>query len=206
MDIIVRDYAPADGPQLVEVFSDATPSLRASNGGVHPDDEIDKLIGTPEPLMRERITKDACAVVAVVRETGQVIGMNAFTNGFLDRLTNSTYSKHMFVRDGFQHGKAGVSVGRLVREKLLQKARSMGYRKIFGYSTPEAVGFHRKFGAVFYPEHNTTYCEGKVELHYYEIELRKSFWNSIRFEPYLFKFFKFTTMLREVLGRSLRRS
>ena len=187
MEILIRDVNPEDTNQLLDVFRSAHESLRKSKGGQHPDKAIDDMISLPDERLAEIVTKDNALIVAEVRETGELAGMGAVTNRWYDFALGSTYSKNHFVKTNFQRGKAGVSVGKLLRKASIEKARSQGFRKLYGYSTPEAQGFHKKFGAVFLPEFNSNYLRHTVPLHYYEIKLKKSILNSMYLEPYIYE-------------------
>jgi len=182
--VIIRRYREADGPQAVAVFRDASGTLRKSRGGTHPDEEVDLLLGKDDKSLLELLLHGSIVFVAEVEGTGELAGIGALTDNLPARITNSTYSRNHYVREAFQHGKAGFSIGRPLREATIGEAKRLGYRKMYGFSTPEAVGFHRKFGAVFYPEHNAKLF-GTVTVQYYEIELRKSAWNRLHIEPYV---------------------
>ena len=102
-------------------------------------------------------------------------------------MLRSARSKSHYVRLGLQRGKGGVGLGTLLRDVTLGRARELGYRKVWGYAQPESKGWHGKFGARFYPRHDTYNPEHSMMVHYYEIELRKSIWNCVRIEPCLFR-------------------
>ncbi len=182
MNISIRHYEQRDWKELLSVFRDASDTLRKSRGGTHPDDEIKALSGKADGELLKIILHGSIVFVAEVDGTGKLAGMGAITNHLPSRILNSTFSRNHYVRGAFQRGKAGISVGRLLREATLGEARRRGFRKVCGYSAPESVGFHRKFGAIFYPAHDDCLF-GTVRLRYYEIELRKSIFNSIRVEP-----------------------
>ncbi len=190
MEINIRSYRPADAKQVIEVFRDSFNTLRKSRGGAHPDAAVDKFLDASDREILGRITRGAVLLVAEVKETGEIAGTGAVTNRPVDRLLNSTYSRTHYVKEKFQHGKTGVNIGSMLRRATIQKARDLGFRKIYGYSLPESVGFHKKFGAKYLPRYNFRYLEGAVEVHYYEIELRPSIRNSIRIEPYIFRLSK----------------
>jgi len=185
MNIIIRDYKAGDSSQIVEVFRDSMNTLRKSKGGTHPDDAVDKAVNEPDDELQKMLEWGSAIIVAEVQETGEIAGMGAITTKWYNRLLRSTMSRAHFVKEKFQRGRAGVSVGKMLRIASIQKAKGLGFRKIFGYSTPEAVGFHKKFGAVFYPEHNGFYLDKRVVTQYYEIELRKSALNRMRPEAYI---------------------
>lgn len=102
----------------------------------------------------------------------------------------SVCSRGFYVKEKFQRGRAGVSVGKLLAKARIKWASEMGFRKMYGYSTPESTGFHEKFGARFFSSHDSIYA-GDVRVHYYEIELRPSRLNGLRFEPYVSELIKF---------------
>ncbi|MEW6035037.1 MAG: hypothetical protein AB1529_00350 [Candidatus Micrarchaeota archaeon] len=204
MEIVLREYRPEDAPEIVDVFRDACNALRKSRGGAHPDEDIDRFTGKSDAELLEILERGARITVAEVKGTGRLAGIGAITVDRVARLIGSTYSKDHYVREEFQRGKAGVSVGRMLREATLKAARDMGFRKLYGYSTPEATGFHAKFGAIFHPGHDSTYMGG-VRILYYETELRKSRLNAIRIEPYVFKIGRFISQLKLVAEARLAR-
>lgn len=183
VEIRIRRYEGRDAPQAVAVFRDANNSIRKSRGGAHPDSEVDALLSKSDAELLSIITHGSVIFVAEVAGTGEIAGMGAITNNLVARMLGSTYSKNHYVKEAFQHGKAGVSLGRPLRDATLAEAKRLGFRKMYGFSTPESVGFHKKFGAVFHPRYNTRMF-GTVIVEYYEIELRKSVLNGIRMEPY----------------------
>jgi hypothetical protein len=204
VEIFLREYRPEDAPEVVGVFRDAHNALRKSRGGMHPDETIDRFMAKDDRELLDMLMRGARIIVAEAKGTGRLAGMGAITTDPLSRLLGSTYSKDHYVREEFQRGKAGVSVGRVVREATLKLAREMGFRKLYGYSTPEAAGFHRKFGAIFHPGCDSTYMGG-VRILYYETELRKSRLNAVRIEPYVFKCTRFLYQLRLVLAAKFAR-
>ena len=185
MDIFVRDYKPSDDSQLPGIFRNASNSLRVSRGGKHPEQMIDESISQPDEKILERLKFGKAIMVAEVRESGELAGMGAFSRRWKNDLFRTSYSTSHYVKEEFQRGRAGVSVGSMLRRSIMEKAAGLGYRKLYGYSTPEAIGFHKKFGAKFYPKYNK--MNFGVMVHYYEIELNKSIFNGIRFEPYIFE-------------------
>ncbi len=113
--------------------------------------------------------------------------MGAYNDRLADRLLGSTYLKGLYVREKYQRGKSGIHVGTMLRDERIRRARLRGFRKIYAFSGPEAIRFHEKGGAKFYPSHDMAYMHKKVRVRYFEIVLRKSPLNSLRFEPYLHK-------------------
>jgi L-amino acid N-acyltransferase YncA len=184
MEIIIRKAEKEDMPQLPSIFRDANETLRKSRGGLTPDEDVDHLNSMDDESLKRMFRRSSIIFVAEVRETGMLAGMGALTDNTLSRMLGSTYSRNHYVRASFQGGKAGVSVGRLLREATISEARRLGFRKMYGFSTPDSAGFHSKFGAVFYPRHDARFA-GKANLRYYEIELRKSILNGVRIEPYV---------------------
>ena len=187
MTIILRDYAPGDYSQVAQVIRDGFSTLRASRGGQHPDDELDRWLGQGDNALVGYILRDSVVIVAENQETGEIAGVGAYNDRFIDRLLGSTYLKGLYVREKCQRGKSGIHVGTLLRDERIRRARLRGYRKIYAFSGPEAIKFHEKGGAKFYPSHDMVYMHKKVRVRYFEIELRKSPLNSLRFEPYLHK-------------------
>jgi GNAT superfamily N-acetyltransferase len=194
MELILRDFEPSDAPQIIEVYRDATQSLRKSNGGSHPDDYIEKLITAPdEEILRQLIYSDEL-ILAEVRGTGEIAGMGGLTNRLKNRILGSTYSCNHYVKRKFQ----GVGVGSLLKKATLERANKLGFRKMYGYSTEEAINFNKKHGAVFYPQFNAFREGSEVLVHYYEVELRKSVLNRLRIEPYTSELSIMSGLLRKV--------
>jgi hypothetical protein len=184
MRIIIRDYRPEDASAVVDVFRDSQDTLRESRGGRHPDEAVDRLLDNSDSRLIDMITYRTILLVAQVEETGELAGIGGFTNSWKDNILGSTYSKSLYVKERFQRGKAGVNVGSLITKERLRRAGEMGFRKAYGYCTPESLGFHKKFGAKYYPFHNSTYLD-VVKVHYYEIWLRPHILNYLRIEPFL---------------------
>lgn len=183
MEIVIREYQPHDAAQLVGIFRDSYGTLRRSRGGQHPDHEVDKLIIRPDSEILAMLERGSEVLVAEVRGTGELAGTAAFTTNLLSRILNSTYSRNHYVKEAFQKGRAGVSVGSLLRRATIERARARGFRKMYGFSSPEAEGFHRKFGFRFVPGHDYNYLPG-VEARYYELELNRSALNRLPLEPW----------------------
>ncbi|MFQ5835785.1 MAG: GNAT family N-acetyltransferase [bacterium] len=200
IEITIRDYHPKDALEVVKVFRDSNNTLRKSKGGKHPDDVMDKMMKMSDRRIITWITQGRVLLVAEVKETGEIAGIGTIDKVWRNRLLNSTCSANHYVKEKFQRGRAGVSVGSMLRRETINKAKSLGFRKMFGYSNPEAVGFHKRFGAKFFPAYNIKAYKNTVELNYYEFELYASIWNSIRIEPNIFKMI----MLWNDIRRSLR--
>jgi len=188
IEIILRDYGPEDFSQVISVFKDSCQTLKKSNGGTHPDDAVDHLLKGTDMQILGRITGGAKLIVAEVKETGQIVGTGGVKRGKFDRLFGVACSVAHYVRSDFQKGKAGVSVGSLLRRESLARAAAAGCRKMYGFSTADAIGFHKKFGARFLPRYDRPYINGIVPSHYYEMELRPSIWNRLEPMPILFAF------------------
>lgn len=183
MNILIRDHRPEDAKQIADVYRDSYGGLRVSKGGQHPDSMVDKEISKSDEELFSYLKSDSSLVVAEVQETNEIVGFGALKFNFLNSLIKSAYSKSHYVKKTYQGGKKGVSVGRLLRQATIDKAKKLGFRKIYGY-TLEAVAFHKKFGAVFYPAYNSPPNDYGISLNYYEIILQKSFWNKFHVEPY----------------------
>jgi len=205
MELILRNCTPEDAPQIGKIFRDSHNVLRQSRGGLHNDKYIDAIISKTDPEIYSILTAGSTLILAQIKGAGQVIGMGAFTTSPFSRLIGSSYSHGAGVLEAFQRGKSGVNVGRMIREEILARASAMGFRKLYGFSAPEAIGFHKRFGAVFYPASNRFQKEYGLEIHYYEIEIKKSFWNRIRIEPYAYALGLFygraLSSIRRMLGR-----
>lgn len=189
MELEIRDYREDDALQVIEVFRDSFNTLRKSKGGNHDEETVDKVVGQPDDATLFMVVSGRKLLVAVVKGTGEIAGIGAISDSRADRILGSRYSRTHYVKEKFQHGKAGVSVGKMLRNATIEKARNLGARKMFGYATTESIGFHKKFGAKFVPMFNSSYLGG-VRAYYYEMELRPSIWNRIPFEPFIFQFSK----------------
>ena len=187
LQVRIRAYRPADAAQVVDVYRDAYEALRASRGGRHADHLVDRIQGLSDAALLQRLRDGYHLFVAADEATGRLLGIGALSDRPLDRLLNSARSKSHYVRLGLQGGKGGVGLGTLLRNATLGRARELGYRKVWGYAQPESRGWHAKFGALFYPGHDTYNPEHSLTVSYYDIELRPSVWNRIRIEPCLFR-------------------
>jgi L-amino acid N-acyltransferase YncA len=195
VEVIIRNYRSGDAGQVVAVCRDSFSTLKKSQGGTHPDDKVDELIQKPDSVILDRLTSGGRLLVAEVKDTGELAGMGAVSTTAMSRILGSCYSRSHYVKKKFQGGKAGLNVGSMLRTATIEKAKSLGTRKMFGYATKDSMGFHRKSGAKFNPRFNSSYLGG-VRTYYYEIALRPSIWNAIPFEPVLFQ-------LSKLLGLSL---
>jgi hypothetical protein len=199
MEIILRDYVKEDFSRVIPVFRESYENLRQSRGGSHPDDAIDFLLQGSDKKLFAIFAGRASLIVAQVKETGEVIGTGGIATGPIGRIFGSTFSMAHYVKPSFQRGRAGVNVGSMLRLATLERAKKRGCRKLYGFSTPEAVNFHKKFGAKFYPQHDTYYARNLVRVHYYEIELKPSFWNRFKIEPLLYKSGQNISLIRAFL-------
>ncbi len=185
--MFVRDYRAEDARAVVEVFRDSYNTLRASKGGMHPDEEVEEMLRKPDGKILARLTRNCVLLVAEVRGTGEVAGVGGIRDGWEHRILRSTVCMNLYVKERFQRGKAGVSVGAMLRRATIERAKSMGYRKACGYAYPEAKGYEARFGVAFFPAYNTRDWNSAVTLHYHEFELRPNVWNRIRMEAYMGK-------------------
>ena len=195
MEVRIREYRPGDSEELLEVFHLSNDSLRVSRGGNHPDERIDKLQSYPKKHTLRHLTHNA--VVLVAEAEGEIAGFGGFSNGLLEKILKSTYGKSLYVRPEYQRGKKGVSIGSLLYSARRKEAARRGFRKLYSYSVPEAVAFQKKQGATFHPFHDTYSLNPEVKTSYFELELRKSFLNNVRVEPYIFE-------LRVLISRLFR--
>jgi L-amino acid N-acyltransferase YncA len=196
LNLLVRPYRSSDAREIVRVYRDAYNSLRVSRGGLHPDWIVEKVQNKSDEELLMRLKDGYSLAVAEVEETGELVGIGAISNRSIDRIFRSARSKSHYVRESCQRGKAGISVGSMLRRATLDRAKALGFRKVWGYAQPESRKWHKKFGARFYSRHDTYNPEHMARVHYYEIELRPSFWNSIRIEPCLFRIGKLLSSLR----------
>ena len=187
VSVKIRSYQKEDAGGVVEVYRDAYDVLRASRGGRHSDEIVDRIQSMSDEALLDRLLVGYYLVVAEDEEDGALLGIGAVSDRWIDRVLRSARSKSHYVRLGLQRGKGGVGLGTLLRDVTLGRARELGYRKVWGYAQPESKGWHGKFGARFYPRHDTYNPEHSMMVHYYEIELRKSIWNSVRIEPCLIR-------------------
>ena len=195
MRIRVRPYETRDTEQVVDVYRDAYDVLRASGGGQHPDRVVEAIQGMSNESLLDRVLEGYALFVAEEVDTDRLIGIGAVSNRRVDRWLRSARSKSHYVRAAAQGGQKGVGVGSLLRAETLAYAKDLGCRKVWGYAQPESRRWHEKFGARLYPRHNTVNPEHSLRVHYYEIVLRESLWNSVRIEPCIFRITKFLRSL-----------
>jgi hypothetical protein len=169
------------------VIRDGFETVRASRGGKHPDEALDQWLRQSDKEIAGFLLKDAIVIIAEDAKTGEMAGVGAYTNRLADRLLGSTYLKGLYVREKYQRGKSGFHVGTMLRDERIRQAKKQGFRKLYAFSGPEAIPFHEKAGARFYPSHDMTHMQGKVRVSYFEIELKKSPLNRLRIEPYIHK-------------------
>ena len=190
MQIRIRPYQPEDDEAIVDVYRDAYDVLRESRGGHHSDRIVDRVQAMSDAALRRRLLAGYELFVAEDEAAERLVGIGAISVRWIDRMLASGRSKNHYVRAGLQGGKGGVGLGTLLRDTTLGRARELGYRKVWGYAQPESRGWHGKFGARFFPRHNTYNPEHSLIVSYYEIELRPSPLNGIRIEPCLFRLLK----------------
>lgn len=200
MDVEIRPYRPDDAPGVVDVYRDAYDVLRESRGGRHADHIVDRIQGMTDEALLRRLLHGYHLVVAQDRESGRLLGIGGISDRRLDRWLGSARSKSHYVRLKLQGGRGGKGLGTLLRDATLARARELGRRKVWGYAQPESRKWHGKFGARFYPRHDTFNPEHSLFVGYYEIELRPSFWNRIRVEPCIFRLSKLIPTIRARLA------
>ncbi len=183
-EIIIRDFRPEDRAQLADVYRDSYGTLRESRGGQHPDELVDRVIGRADDEILSDIEYGGIVLVAEAHPGGEIAGVASITDRWINSVTGSSYSRSLYVRSAYQRGKSGVNVGTMLRAGIIERAKRRGYRKIFGYSTPEAIRFHMRFGARFTPLFNHR-DRDSFSFHYYELELRPSILNPIPIEPFM---------------------
>ena len=191
VEILIREYRPEDASRVLEAYRDSMQSLRASQGGIHPEWAVDMDISRPDEELLSGMTYRSILLVAEVKGTGEVAGIGGLGIGLLNRLAGCVYSKAHYVKRAFQRGKAGISVGSMLRKATISTASGMGFRKLYGYTTSESVSFHAKAGARLVPMFNRMHKERKVCLRYYEIELRRNILNALPIEPIIFAVMNF---------------
>ncbi|MDF1552412.1 MAG: hypothetical protein P1P84_05085 [Deferrisomatales bacterium] len=190
MQIRIRPYRPADAAGILDVYRDGYEVFRHSRGGQHADAIVDRIQSMPDAALLRRLLDGYWLVVAEDEHTGRLLGIGAISDRRIDRVLRSARSKSHYVRLDLQAAKGGAGLGTRLRNATLGRARELGYRKVWGYSMPESRGWHGKFGARFYPRHDTYNPEHSGMVGYYEIELRASFWNRVRIEPCLYRLSK----------------
>jgi hypothetical protein len=202
-ELLVRDYRDSDAKAVVEIFRDASGTLRKSRGGMHRDDEIDTVLALPDDQLIARLTDRSHLLVAEIPETGELVGMGAIRAGGVHRLIGSAFSLNHYVPERLQKGRGGMNVGSVLRKETIARAKELGYRKLFGYAVPESEGFHAKFGADFLPKYNIRDRHNGIEYKYYEFELRRSALNAIRLECYAARFVKLYRDLKRTGRKTL---
>ncbi len=202
-DVEIRDFLPEDGPRAAAVFRDAYSTLKRSRGGQHSDKSVDALLQKPDAEVVRSLTRGGVLLVARVRGSGEIIGMHGFTSGLIDRILGSSYARNQYVREAYQKGKAGISVGRMLSVAAQERARKMGFRKWYGLSIPESVEYHKRYGWKHYPRHDTVSLDSGMRVHYIELELRKSALNGIRIEPYLLAAFRMIGRARMAMRKGI---
>ncbi len=191
MRVKIRPYRPGDDDAgILSVYRDAYDVLRVSRGGSHADAIVDRVQALPDQNLLDRLLVGYHLVVAEDEESGEALGIGAMSERLIDRLLGSGRSKSHYVRLGLQKRQGGRGLGRALRDVTLAHARALGYRKVWGYAQPESKGWHSKFGARFYPRHDTYNPEHSLMVSYYEIVLRESVWNHVRIEPCLWRLSK----------------
>ncbi|MEW6035129.1 MAG: hypothetical protein AB1529_00810 [Candidatus Micrarchaeota archaeon] len=203
MNILLRDARAGDETQVVRLFRDSYGTLRKSLGGAHPDEAVDRVLSLPDEELFEIYLSHGKMIIAEV--DGELAGFSSFTSGRFDRLLQSSYFNLIYVKASFQGGKGGVSVGRLLNESRLRTVKEMGFRKVYGYASPESVGFESKFGARYYPAHDRYFPFDGTTYKYYEVELRPSALNRIPVEALLFGLFVHWSSFRHGLSKRLMR-
>lgn len=194
MEITVRDYEPSDAEQAIAVYRDALDSLRKSKGGSHPDAYIDKLLSASEAEILKTIRYPEHLAVAL--SNGEIVGIGGLTDRLKNRIMGSTYSCNHYVKKAFQ----GAGVGTKLKSWTIERAKGLGYRKIYGYSTNEGRRMNEKFGASFFPAFDAFREGSGITVHYYEIHLKKSMLNGLRLEPYLSELSSLSRLLKKIRG------
>jgi len=178
--------SPEDGPKVASIYKSAIETLKKSSGGEHDDSSINRILSsTDKKILSDLFCRND--IVLVADAGGDAVGFTSFSNRLIDRILKSAYGSNTYVASEFQRGKMGVNVGRMLVDERRKLIAKMNHRKYYSYSTPESVRFGKKCGVKYYPLHNTYSLNSSLALHYYEMILRPSPLNRIRFEPYLFE-------------------
>jgi len=177
MNVRIREYGPKDAQAVISIFREIHEAYKKSKGGYFPDGEIDAVLAWSDEKILSYTLGNSSVFVAEVQETKEVVGMAGILTGKSTSLLKSVRGRLHFVKKTHQ----GKGIGRMLRENTLSEAKSLGFIKLFGYCNDNAVDFHKKFGAKFYPacNKNSPVCPS-VKLNYYEIVLRPSLWNRFR--------------------------
>jgi L-amino acid N-acyltransferase YncA len=194
--IDIRPYQESDRDAVVDVYRDGYDALRIGHGGNHQDYLVDRVQNLSDEALARRILDGYFVVVAEESATGELLGIGAVSDRPLDRFLGSARSKTHYVRRNLQGGRGGVGIGSQLRQASLERARSLGHRKVWGYALSESRRWHAKFGATFHPFHNTYNPEHSSIVYYYEIILQPSGWNRLRVEPWLFRLSKLWPTLK----------
>lgn len=203
--IQIRRYRPGDGPGVVAAYRDSLNALRVSAGGVHPDAEIETIQSQPDADLERYLVSGGVLLVAEVAETGEIAGLGGIGTLLVYRLFGVAYSQKLAVKRRFQRGQAGVRVGSLLRQAMIDEARQRGCRKLFGYATREAVRFHASHGMRFRPEYDRVLGHSSVPACYYEYPLRPSLWNRVPIEPRLYWSYVWCDQFRHRLRHAAQR-
>jgi hypothetical protein len=206
MEIRLRDSRPEDSKQIVQIFKDSYNTLRKSMGGKHPDEAVDRIISLPDDTLFSIYLSGGKMVVAEVEGSGELAGFSSFTCAGLDKLLKTSYLNLIYVGEKFQGGKAGVSVGRMLNERRISILSEKGFRKVYGYASPESVSFESKYGAKFFPRFDRFFPFDQATYRYYEIELRPSMLNPLPIEPVIFDLMVHWVSIRHFLNKRLKSS
>jgi hypothetical protein len=185
MRVAVREYASQDASHIVEVFRDSYNTLRKSRGGAHPDEAVNRIGALPDKTIQSLLTDGTILFVAEVAETGEIVGLASFTYRLANRIFKSAQGNNLYVKEKFQRGKAGSSIGTMLIKAQSKKLAFLGFRKLYFYASPESVNFQKKMGAKFYSVHDHFFSCDNLTYKYCEVELRPNIMNNIRFEPCL---------------------
>ena len=115
MSVRIRPFQMEDAAGVVEVYRDAYDVLRASCGGRHSDEIVDRIQAMTDDALLERLLVGYHLVVAESEEEGSLLGIGAVSDRWIDRVLRSARSKSHYVRLGLQRGKGGVGLGTLFK-------------------------------------------------------------------------------------------
>jgi len=149
-DFIIRTIAPGDNAALAKIIRDTLKEFNANKPNtVYYDDRTDH-------LFEEFAVPNS--IYFVVEENGVIIGGSGVYP--TDNLPTGTCE---LVKLYLAPAARGKGIGKLLLEKSLDSARSMGYKKVYLETMPEltiAIPLYEKYGFTYLPsaQGNSGHC------------------------------------------------
>jgi len=149
-DFIIRTIEPGDNAALAKIIRDTLKEFNANKPNtVYYDDRTDH-------LFEEFAVPNS--IYYVVEENGVVIGGSGIYP--TENLPNGTCE---LVKLYLTPAARGKGIGKLLLEKSLASARSMGYKKVYLETMPEltiAIPLYEKYGFTYLPsaQGNSGHC------------------------------------------------